>query len=204
MEQINIFAKVLVKEEITGIILSGGKSSRMGKDKGMCNFRDKPLVEYAIEALKPFCGEILLSTNLTAGYEKYGLKLINDEIKEIGPMGGIYSCLKKVKTKYNIVLSCDTPFIGKELIKFIVNNISDEFDIVAPIHQNSFLEPLCAYYNISVLSKMNAFIKKGDYKLMALLKSLRLKQLVIDNNLGFYNPKLFNNLNTSEDLIRCE
>ena len=195
---------MLEKGEITGIILAGGKSSRMGKDKGMCNFKDKPLVEYAIDALKPFCGKILLSTNLTEGYEKYGLELINDEIKEIGPMGGIYSCLKKSKTKHNFVLSCDTPFIGKQLVKFIVDNISDDFDIVAPVHENSYLEPLCAYYNNSVMTNMNAFIERGDFKLMGLLKSLRLKQLVIDNTLGFYNSKLFINLNTSEDLLRCE
>lgn len=195
---------MLDKGEITGIVLAGGKSSRMGKDKAMCNFRDKPLVEYAIEALEPFCGEILLSTNLTGGYEKYGFALVNDDLKEIGPMGGIYSCLKKSKTKHNFVLSCDTPFIGKDLVKFIIDNISNDFDIVAPIHQNSLLEPLCAYYNISVLPELKTFIERRDFKLMGLLKSLRLKQLVIDNNLGFYNQKLFNNLNTSEDLLKCE
>lgn len=195
---------MLDKGEITGIVLAGGKSSRMGKDKAMCNFRDKPLVEYAIEALEPFCGEILLSTNLTGGYEKYGFALVNDDVKEIGPMGGIYSCLKKSKTKHNFVLSCDTPFIGKDLVKFIIDNISNDFDIVAPIHQNSLLEPLCAYYNISVLPELKTFIERRDFKLMGLLKSLRLKQLVIDNNLGFYNQKLFNNLNTSEDLLKCE
>lgn len=191
------------QEKITGIILAGGKSSRMGKDKGMCIFNDKPLIEYAIEVLKPFCGEILLSTNTITGYEKYGLELVKDEIKEIGPMGGIYSCLKKSKSQYNFVLSCDTPFISRELIKFIIENIDDDFDIVAPLHQTSYLEPLCACYNISVLSQLQSYIEKGDFKLMGLLKSQKLKQLLIDDQLGFYNLKLFNNLNTSEDLLKC-
>lgn len=194
---------MLEKENITGIILSGGKSSRMGKDKGTCNFNGKPLVEYAIEALKPFCDEILLSTNKPDAYQKYGLPLIADEFKEIGPMGGIYSCLMKSTNKYNFVLSCDTPFISSQLIKHIIENVEDEFDVVAPIHQTSFLEPLCAYYNISVLPHITTQIENNNFKLMSLLSSINLKKLRIDNKLNFYDVKLFNNLNTSGDLLKC-
>ena len=194
---------MLKPHEITGIVLAGGKSSRMGKDKGTCSFKNKPLVEYAIEALKPFCGEILLSANNIDAYNKYSYEVIPDEISSIGPLGGMFTCLKKSKTRHNIILSCDTPFITEELIKHIIENIDSENEVVAPLHQPNFIEPLCAYYNKDLIPVFEKCIKNKDYKLLKLIKSVDLKTLKIDSSLDFFNPKLFNNLNTPEDLLKC-
>lgn len=191
------------ENNITGIILAGGQSSRMGKDKGVCNFKGKALVEYAIEALQDSCGEIVISTNKPDAYKKYGFPLIPDEIKEIGPMGGIYSCLKKSCNNHNLVLSCDTPFINAGMVKHIIANIDNNFDAIVPIHGDDFLEPLCAYYNINVVKQLEEHITNGDFKLMNLINSINYKRLRIDDKLGFYNVKLFSNLNTSEDLLKC-
>ena len=192
---------MLTKNEITGIILVGGKSSRMGRDKGLCEFKNRSLVEYSINALKQYCGEILISTNIKEGYSKYGFPLIADEYKEIGPLGGIYSCLKKSQTKHNLILSCDTPFIGPQLIKFIIENIDHKHDVILPSHGDSFLEPLCAYYNSSIIADMESFIKTKDYKLIRFVKSVNYKALLINQENEFYRPELFNNFNTMEDLL---
>lgn len=194
---------MLKPDKITGIILAGGKSSRMGKDKGTCSFNNKPLVEYAIEVLKPFCGELLLSANNIESYNKYAIEVVPDEIRFIGPLGGMFTCLKKSKTRHNIILSCDTPFISKELIKHIIVNIDSKSKIIAPLHQQNFIEPLCAYYSKDLIPIFEEYIHNKDYKLLKILSSVELKTLRIDNSLDFFNPKLFNNLNTPEDLLKC-
>ena len=89
--------------QITGIILSGGQSTRMGTDKALLQINEKTLLENAIEICKPVCKEILISSN-NPEHEKFGYKIIPDEIKNCGPLGGIYTCLKNSNTEWDL---CD-------------------------------------------------------------------------------------------------
>jgi len=126
---------------ITGIILAGGKSSRMGKDKGWVLFRKKPLIDYAVELLGGICQSIVISANNSA-YDKLGLPVYHDIIPDSGPMGGIYTCLKTFfyQTKFSPCLryairfgrsselfnqpfqrfyGCNTPNIRRKLRTFV-------------------------------------------------------------------------------------
>ncbi|HPG34509.1 MAG TPA: molybdenum cofactor guanylyltransferase, partial [Lentimicrobium sp.] len=75
------------KSQITGIVLAGGKSTRMGTDKGLMIFQGKPLVMYSIDLLSMFCGRILISSN-NPEYAKFGYEIIADELPGAGPMAG--------------------------------------------------------------------------------------------------------------------
>jgi len=86
-------------------VLAGGASSRMGKDKGLCEFKGKSLVYYAIEALLPICDTIIISSNNTEDYQKFGFDVVVDQHKNIGPIGGIYSSLHKSITQHNLILN---------------------------------------------------------------------------------------------------
>ncbi|PKP35407.1 MAG: molybdenum cofactor guanylyltransferase, partial [Bacteroidetes bacterium HGW-Bacteroidetes-17] len=130
---------------ITGIILAGGKSRRMGKEKGLIELNGKQLIQYAIEVLKPICETILISTNSNF-YDFLSYQKIADEFPDSGPMGGIYSCLKASKTNQNLVLSCDMPFINSQLLKELIEN-SHEYDIVVPWNGEQRFEPMCAFYH---------------------------------------------------------
>ncbi|MCF6240761.1 MAG: molybdenum cofactor guanylyltransferase, partial [Bacteroidales bacterium] len=96
------------KNNITGIILCGGKSKRMGSNKALLQLNGKCIINYVTELLSNFCNEIIISTN---SHELAFLKteLVADEFQTIGPIAGIYSALKHSKTEKNIILSCDTP-----------------------------------------------------------------------------------------------
>ncbi len=192
------------KEQITGIILAGGKSSRMGKDKGLCEFNGKALVEYAIETLKPLCGSLLISANYyPEKYSRYGIPVIADEVKDIGPMGGIYTCLKKSKTQHNLVLSCDTPFVGTLLLKHLLNHVEKE-QVVAPAHHKFLVEPLSAYYATNVLADIQIAIGRKDYKLLNLFNRVRFKSLAMDSLFSFYDEHSFLNINRPLDLETAE
>lgn len=188
------------KKKVSGIILSGGKSSRMGSEKGLKLFKGKPLVEYAIQALDQYCDNLILSTNNPDYYQKYKLITIEDEIKNLGPMGGIYSCLKQTSFDINIILSCDMPFVDGNLIKFIIENIDTDFDALVPVHKGNKMEPLCAYYHSGLLSTLKSFVESENYKMMNFLESINCEKLNLEEWKG-YNQLYFKNFNTPEDII---
>jgi len=188
--------------EVTGIILAGGKSSRMGADKGLLQLCGKPLIHYAIQALSGLCNTIIISSSSDA-YQSFGYKTVADEIPGIGPMGGIYSALKQSKTENNLVLSCDLPFVSEKLMSYILNNAIG-YQVAVPWQGNQHYEPLCSYYNLSVLNQMTAFIQKENYKLPDLFEEININKLTINNKLEFYNENLFINVNSKHDLIVAE
>jgi len=192
------------KDELTGIILAGGKSSRMGKDKGLCEFNGKALVSYAIETLKPLCGKMIISANhFPEKYKQFGVPVISDEIKNIGPMGGIYTCLKHSTTRHNLVLSCDTPFVGTILLKHLLSQVHNE-QVVAPAHNNSLIEPLSTYFATNVLDELKHSINNNDYKLINLFNRVRFKPVLMDAFLPFKTGYSFLNINKPEDLETAE
>ncbi len=188
-------------QKITGIVLSGGKSSRMGSEKGLCLLHNKPLVEYAIDVLKKICDPIIIGANLE-DYLEFGLPVIRDEIKDIGPIAGIYSCLKTSKSEHNFVLSCDMPLISQELVQYIVS-MAKGYDAVIPMF-NGFPEPLCAYYNSSSIKKFATSIEKGIYKIQITAKALNTNFLTIDTSLPFYHKDMFLNVNALKELNQVE
>ncbi len=195
---------MIQKSEVTGIILAGGKSSRMGRDKGLCEFNGKALVEYAIETLRPLCGNLIISANYyPEKYSRYNIPVLADEIKNIGPMGGIYTCLKVSKTEHNLILSCDTPFVGTLLLKHLLKNVGKE-QIITPAHHKFLVEPLSAYYATNVLNEIEKSIDDGDYKLINLFKKVKFKSVPVDGFFSFYNENSFLNINRPEDLAAAE
>lgn len=187
------------KQEVTGIILAGGASSRMGKDKGLCEFRGKALIDYSIEVLTPLCEKILISSNNIVEYQKFGYQVVIDEYKNIGPIGGIYSSLRKSTTIQNLIISCDTPFLNTQLFEYILAN-SDNYEIVVPEHGNSFIEPLAAYYSSDIIPRLESSIQRNDYKLISFFNEVVYKSIKVDDIPG-YSKELFKNLNIPDDLF---
>ena len=103
------------KNNITGIVLAGGKSSRMGLDKGLINMNNQTFIEAIINAMRPLVGDIIIVSN-NSDYDQFGYLRINDLIKDSGPMAGLYSGLYFSQSDYNLVLSCDIPFIKTDVL----------------------------------------------------------------------------------------
>ncbi len=173
----------------------------MGKDKGFCELNKKPLVEYSTDVLSSVCSRIIIGAN-TNEYIHLGFPVIHDEIKDIGPIGGIYSCLKSSKTNDNIILSCDMPLIPVALIEYILSEKAG-YDAVVPVF-NDLPEPLCAYYNKSVTSSLYESIKAEKYKIQDVLRGFKTNFLQVDSGLSFYRDNLFANINSQQDLMKLE
>jgi len=179
--------------KLTGIILAGGLSSRMGQDKGLILYKDQALVQYSIAALEPLCSEILISTN-NPEYKKFGYSLVPDIYKECGPIGGIYSALRVSQHDNNLICPCDMPFVTPELFHQILDEIEkDETPVVASSNDKAF--PTLGYYHRNSVTSIEKQIKKGHYKLMMLLIELKAKQICIEDQM------CLSNFNYLEDLM---
>ena len=188
--------------EVTGIILAGGKSSRMGTEKGLQELCGKPLIHYAIDVLQSVGSTIIISSSSDV-YQEFGFQVVADEFPGIGPMGGIYSALKQSRTELNLVLSCDLPFVPTELLTFILSQ-APGFEVAVPWQGAQHYEPLCGFYRLSVLNSIHSFIQRGNYKLPDLFEEIRLNRLVINKELPFFLDHLFLNVNSKHDLAAAE
>ena len=188
-----------MKQEATGIILAGGKSKRMGTDKGFVRLLNKPLIQYAIDILKPLCRHLIISSN-NPDYEQFGLPVIEDLVEDAGPMSGIFSGLSFSSTRKNLVLSCDMPLVNKGLLEALLN---DESGIMAVPEHDSLLEPLCACYPKESKDLLEDYLNSARFKLMDLIKENPVSKIHIHPGLPFYSDNLFININRPEDLQRA-
>ena len=190
-----------MKQKVTGIILAGGQSKRMGTEKGLVKFNGKPLIEYALAALKPICGEILISAN-SSSYDNLGYPVYADIIPGSGPMGGIFTCLLKSNNDLNFVLSCDTPLVDNHTILQILEG-SSGFDATVPWHGNEFFEPLCAVYHKNIIPVFEECIKDGNFKIPDLLKKVNTHKIQTGKKKGL-DPNVFYNVNSKKQLYDLE
>ena len=177
----------------SAVILSGGKNSRMGYEtKAFLKLNNKKFIDIIMEVLKDY-DDVIVSCNKLQDYEylKPEATLIEDEITDIGPMGGIYSCLKKCKYNRCLFVAADMPFINKELIDTLTNYEFNE-DALVPIVNGNF-EPLVAVYDKKIIHIIEELINSDNFKIRNLLKLINVKYINIDDD------KPFINVNTKEE-----
>lgn len=183
------------KSAVSGFILAGGRSRRMGTDKAFLLVQEEPLLKHMISLVEPFCNEIAISGQ-NSDYKSFNVNLIPDVFSGCGPISGLYSSLKHSSFDWNLIISVDVPFVNDELICYLISNIS-EVDCIIPEH-TSRVEPLVGLYNRRILPVVEEMIKSGDYKLMNLLSKLNTRYLDCNNLISKY-PRLFFNVNRPHD-----
>ncbi len=183
--------------KVTGIVLAGGRSSRMGEDKSLMKLNGKSLVEYSIDALRPICDKVIISSSNPA-YDFTGCETWPDELPEQAAIIGIYSCLKRSETELNIILSCDIPLMSTSMIGFLLSK-SAAYDITVPIHENGQIEPLCGIYKKSSLGILKGYISKGNYSLKECIRTASHQFISVDSQIPCNSPNLFLNINTPSD-----
>ncbi|TXE15003.1 molybdenum cofactor guanylyltransferase [Seonamhaeicola algicola] len=184
------------QNNITGIILAGGKSSRMGTDKGFVKLNNKQFVQYSIEALKPLVSKILIVTD-NEDYNVFGYQLVKDIYKNQGPVAGIYSGLHASETKNNLILSCDIPLIKTEILHKLIESIDDS-DVIL-IESNGKTMPLIALYKKQCAPIFLKALKNDERRLRHVLKMCNTKTIVLNTN-----HKTTMNVNTKEELKTIE
>ncbi len=182
---------------ITGIVLAGGRSSRMGQNKSLMLFNGRPLISYAIETLRPLCDQVVISSNQPV-YEFTGCAVWPDILPLQAPMIGIYSCLKRSQTFWNIFLSCDMPMVDPRLFGYLFSRRAGA-DTVIPVHENK-MEPLCGLYSRKALPMLEKKIREREFSMQQLIGAARSRLVEMSPELGFYSDSVFANMNTADDI----
>jgi len=186
---------MIIRTNISGFILAGGKSHRMGTDKALLLFQGKPLLEHMIGLIAPLCDKVFISGQ-NSDYTGFSVEMIPDLNVNCGPIAGIFSALNYSDSDWNLLVSVDVPFVNEELFHLLISNIG-EYDCIIPQHISG-VEPLIALYNRRTLPVIEEMIKSGDYRLTNLLSKINTRYIDC-SHLIQKHPRLFMNINRIED-----
>lgn len=180
----------------TAFILAGGKSSRMGTDKGLIDLNGKQMIRHVIDCLSPIFNDIIIISNNPL-YTQFGSPVFEDRIKNIGPLGGILTALQLSDTSWNFIIACDLPFMNASVIKLLIQK---EFNCqaIVPVLNNQ-IEPLCAFYHKSCIPILESQIAASNYKVHDSLDKMQVHKISVPEfGISEINP--FNNINSIADI----
>ena len=158
------------KDTLVGVVISGGKSSRMGTDKSLLLWNNKPFYLHAAEILAPFCSEIYVSCNVSQS-NNYILPVIIDKYGSYGPISGVLSSMRALSGCSIITLPCDMPELSEGIINEMISSNKERLDGVFLKDDNNQLEPMLAIYNPTIYSKLLAWYDSGKYSLKKFIES---------------------------------
>jgi len=189
------------------IILCGGRSKRMGKDKGSLILKGKPMILHVLDTISDIADEIILvlrDEKQVEGYKKllkndYGnLNIVTDKNKDRGPLIGILTGLSAIKSDYAQILPCDSPFISQE---FVLNMFkaaaTNKYDAVVPVWEDGYVEPLHSIYKKTVSDIILKLIEEGKMDVKSLIKNINARY--VDTKELDTTTKSFQNINTIKD-----
>ncbi|MDV6251017.1 molybdenum cofactor guanylyltransferase MobA [Vibrio sp. EA2] len=189
---------MLQPTQTSWVILAGGQASRMGgKDKGLIELNQKPLIKHVIERLSPQTPSILINANRNQqAYSQFGF-VFSDQFKDYpGPMGGIHAGLVHAETDWVGFVPCDSPQINTDLVERFCQAVEDDTDILVA-HDGDHQQPVFTMYHKRVLPKLTAFLERGDRKIILLYKECHTRYVDFSDS-----PNCFVNLNTPEELAQ--
>jgi len=186
--------------DITGIILAGGKSSRMQKNKAFLTVGNLQIIERIRKELREVCSDLMIVTNSPEEYVDLGIKTVVDIIPRQGPLSGVHAGLVNSKHNYNLVVACDMPFISKQLAKYIIERASG-YDAIVP-RINGLPQPLFAVYSKACIGPIEQCLNSETRKMTAFYHQINIcwidEMFIRELELG--NPNtIFLNVNTPQD-----
>jgi molybdopterin-guanine dinucleotide biosynthesis protein A len=180
------------KSDITGLILAGGRGSRMGGvDKGLQPFQGAPLVQHAITRLAPQVGVVIVNANRNQEvYRAMGLAVYGDEIPDFaGPLAGMLAGLNHCKTPYLVTVPCDTPYFPQDLVARLSSDLTESDIVTAYTREAGQLspQPVFCLMKTTLKHSLRAFIDSGQRKTGLWARELNGARVVFDDAAAFAN-----------------
>lgn len=195
---------------MTGIILAGGKSSRMGFNKAFIEIPrslhtppqykgSTTIIERTVRLFQEIFDEIIIVTNTPLEYEQFDVRIATDLIKGAGSIGGVYTGIFHASSEQAFVSACDMPLLDKDAILKMLE-MAGEADVIVPFVNNQF-HPLHAVYSKNCLKAVEKAIKSGDLRINNLLKNLHIKKV---EDIFAKEPASLSvyNVNTKDELLQ--
>lgn len=187
--------------DIGGIILAGGKSTRLGQNKALVELDGKPLVRHVMDALRPLVDEIVLVTNTPGDFAFLEIPMVADQYVGAGPLAGLHAGLSTIRGEYGLAVGCDMPFLNRALLEYMVLQRTG-YDVVIP-RIGDYYEPLHALYARHCLPTIESTLQSGQRRLLGFIHPLKVRYIKADEIDRFDPQRLsFFNLNSPGDLER--
>jgi molybdenum cofactor guanylyltransferase len=190
------------REDITAVILAGGKARRMGgEDKGLIELNGRPLLDYIISGLRPQVGTILVNANRNlARYREFGYPVVEDILGDyFGPLVGMATGMQSAATPLLVSVPCDSPFIPADLVETLYHALGESGAEISVAHDGNRLQPVYALLRCQLLPDLLAYLNDGGRKIDTWYGQHHM--VTADFSTG---PDVFLNLNTPEDRQQLE
>ena len=187
---------IISKNEISAVILAGGRASRMGgKDKGLIEFHGFPLISYVTKVAKTKVNEILISANRNLDqYSLYGKVVVDDLQAFQGPLAGISKALRVCSSKYLLVLPCDSPLLDSKLIDDLIETMEHSDTDICVAHDGSIMHATFALMKTNLHQSLEVFLDEGGRKMALWYRQQRLERVDVSSHM-----EVLTNLNSPED-----
>lgn len=188
---------------VTGVILSGGRGSRMGGvDKGLLPFRGRAMLEWVLDRIEPQVAEVLISANQNLDrYLAFGHPVLTDRISGFaGPLAGLHAGLCVARCELVMMVPCDSPFLPLDLVQRMTDALESAGADIAVARSGERRHSAFCLCRVSVLDELAAFLDSGERKVDAWYASSANVSEVLFND----RDDSFHNINTPEELRALE
>jgi molybdopterin-guanine dinucleotide biosynthesis protein A len=193
----------MIAQEICAIILAGGKSRRMGRNKALINIGGRPLVEILAERVSPLAEKVFISANDPDLFSFLPFQVVPDLCPLQGPLAGIHAVMSKYIYTLYLTLACDLPALPSSLIRRMLD-VSEGFDAVIPRTPDGRTHPLAAVYRRTYLPVIEEALRKKENKVIDTLPGYGMRVRWIDSGEGKFADSDLANINTPDDLRRFQ
>lgn len=186
---------------VTGLILSGGKSKRMGRPKAFLPYEGSTVIGHIVREIKDLFNEVFIVANEVESFEDLGVDVVKDILPHRGPLGGILSGLMTSSNHYAFVMACDMPLIDKRLVRELVSRRQDN-DVVVLSHPQG-IEPLFGVYSKNCIKPLEESLFAGNLSVQDFLSGLKagIYEWMPERQDAEALPPFFN-INTPQDYSR--
>jgi molybdenum cofactor guanylyltransferase len=207
----------MLREPVTGIVLAGGRSSRMGRDKAWVELAGRPLVRWVLDALLAVTDLQLIVARQVGRLHTLGVPVVRDRFEARGPLTGIHAGLMAAQTDLCVVVACDLPLVRPELVKALTDRIGLAQAIVPYVGEATLptlhptaaardagLQPLLAGYRRACIEPLEDLLRSGSFPTTALVSVLEARILTPDDwHQADPDGRSFFNVNTPEDVVHA-
>jgi molybdopterin-guanine dinucleotide biosynthesis protein A len=191
---------------ITGIILAGGLGTRMGHTKkGFIEINGHTILDRLLAVYQPLFPKIIISARETDDLKLLGYPVAEDKFDARSSLTGIHAGLTAMRSSHGFFAACDAPFLQKGLVELLLNEVEQDLDVIIPLKEDGYREPLCAVYSKRCLEFIEPQLDREDYKIIHFFEHLKVKEVpVAQLKTGDPNFVSFFNVNRPEDLAEAK
>jgi molybdopterin-guanine dinucleotide biosynthesis protein A len=190
-----------MEQMVTGVVLAGGSSRRMGRDKAMMPLQGRPIIERIIRIMDGIFERTIIIAQAHQDFSLYGRQVVHDLVPGFGALMGLYTGLKKSPTWRVLAVACDMPFIQPGLLSYMCS-VDHPADVIVP-KINGHFEPLLAIYSKSCLPAIEELIGKSDKSILSLYPKVTVREITQEEiELSDPEQKSFIKINTRQEYFK--